>query len=371
MKIPKIVAGTAVAYALSLGTPAGGVSDEFVGTPGAAGAGWHALVYAGEEAEAAAAFDRALVRDPTSREALEGAAWLDFTHGHLARAFDRWRTYLELYPESEAAVAFVSTVRFFDGVVPAFDETPDFLLNLAARPDCPPATREVARRTAEELLVQAGRWEAAAALAEKQGYIDDVVTCGIFNRYGLADLDHRFEPEEKLEAAPAVTAGEARWRPIEGRFGRLDVEGALGFNLGVAYLTTKFDLPAGEYFLEVQGDDWFRAFVGGTEVLVNHPAAGPSKSLHRGRFTTPGGPQRLLLKTVKNNDSVYTTDGAWALKVRLLRAADLRPVAVKVDASDLASPGVPAVAVRAELPPAPTGTMAEFYNAFEAYAAGA
>ncbi len=367
--------------------PAVGVSDEFLGVADAADApaalaaasaagqwaraGWLAMVYVGDEAQARRFFARALAADADDAAALEGAAWLDFTQGRIDEAFAHRRRYLDIYPDGDAAVALVSTLRFFDGIVPTYDETPDFLLELAARPGCPQATRDAAERTAEALLLQFGRWEDAAALARERGYIDEFALCGIFNKYGLADIDYRFKPEEGLTSAPPVTLGEAAWRRVEGRFGLVDVEGMLGFNLGVAYATVVFDLPAGEYRLEVQGDDWFRAFLGGVEVLSNHPANGPSRSLHRGEFKTVGGRQRLLVKTLKNNDPIFNTDGEWAFKARFLRASDLAPVAVTPEGEDLAGSGVPALPLEDKPTQAPGGTLAQFYLALDEFAVSA
>ncbi len=367
--------------------PAVGVSDEFLGVADAADApaalaaasaagqwaraGWLAMVYVGDEAQARRFFARALAADADDAAALEGAAWLDFTQGRIDEAFAHRRRYLDIYPDGDAAVALVSTLRFFDGIVPTYDETPDFLLELAARPGCPQATRDAAERTAEALLLQFGRWEDAAALARERGYIDEFALCGIFNKYGLADIDYRFKPEESLTSAPPVTLGGAAWRRVEGRFGLVDVEGMLGFNLGVAYATVVFDLPAGEYWLEVQGDDWFRAFLGGVEVLSNHPANGPSRSFHRGEFKTVGGRQRLLVKTLKNNDPIFNTDGEWAFKARFLRASDLAPVAVTPEDDDLAGGGVPALPLEDEPTQAPGGTLAGFYLALDEFAVSA
>jgi Tfp pilus assembly protein PilF len=367
--------------------PAVGVSDEFLGVADAADApaalaaasaagqwaraGWLAMVYVGDEAQGRRFFARALAADADDAAALEGAAWLDFTQGRIDEAFAHWRRYLEIYPDGDAAVALVSTLRFFDGIVPTYDEAPDFLLELAARPGCPEATRDAAERTAEALLLQFGRWEDAAALARERGYVDEFALCGIFNKYGLADIDYRFKPEESLTSAPPVTLGEAAWRRVGGRFGLVDVEGALGFNLGVAYATVVFDLPAGEYCLEVQGDDWFRAFLGGVEVLSNHPANGPSRSLHRGEFKTVGGRQRLLIKTLKNNDPIFNTDGEWAFKARFLRASDLAPVAVTPEDDDLAGGGVPALPLEDKPTRGPGGTLAGFYLALDEFAVDA
>jgi len=367
--------------------PVGGVSDEFLGVDDAADApsalaaasaagqwgraGWLAMVYVGDEAQAREFFARALAADADDAAALEGAAWLDFTQGRIDEAFSYWRRYLELYPDGDAAGALVSTLRFFDGVVPTYYEAPDFLLELAARPGCPPATRDAAQRTAETLLLQFGRWEDAAALARERGYVGDVALCGIFNKYGLADIDHRFKPEESLTPAPPVTLGEAAWRRGEGRFGLIDVGGTLGSNVGVAYVTAVFELPAGEYWLEVQSDDWFRAFLGGVDVLSNHPGDGPSSSLHRGKFKAAGGRQRLLVKTLKNNDPLFDTDGEWAFKARFLRTSDLAPVAVAVEQDDFAEGGLPASSLADNPAPTPDGTLARFYRALDEFAVGA
>jgi tetratricopeptide (TPR) repeat protein len=367
--------------------PVGGVSDEFLGVADAADApaalaaasaagqwgraGWLAMVYTGDEAQAREFFARGLAADGEDAVALEGAAWLDFTQGRMDEAFTYWRRYLDLYPDGDAAGALISTLRFFDGVVPAYGEAPDFLLEVAARPGCPPVTRDAAQRTAEVLLLQFGRWEDAAALARERGCVGDVALCGIFNKYGLADIDHRFKPEESLTPTPPVTLGEAAWRRVDGRFGLIDAEGVLGFNLGVAYATAVFELPAGEYWLEVQGDDWFRAFLSGAEVLSNHPANGPSRSLHRGKFKVAGGRHRLLIKTLKNNDAIFNTDGEWAFKVRFLRTSDLTPVAVAVEQDDFASGGLPALPLADGPAPMPEGTLARFYRALAEFSAGA
>ena len=368
-------------------TPVGGVSDEFLGVADAADApaalaaasaagqwgraGWLAMVYAGDEAQAREFFARALAADGEDAAALEGAAWLDFTQGRMDEAFTYWRRYLDLYPDGDAAGALISTLRFFDGVVPAYGEAPDFLLEVAARPGCPPVTRDAAQRTAEVLLLQFGRWEDAAALARERGCVGDVALCGIFNKYGLADIDHRFKPEESLTPTPPVTLGEAAWRRVDGRFGLIDAEGVLGFNLGVAYATAVFELPAGEYWLEVQGDDWFRAFLSGVEVLSNHPANGPSRSLHRGKFKVAAGRHRLLIKTLKNNDAIFNTDAEWAFKVRFLRTSDLTPVAVAVEQDDFAVGGLPALPLADGPVPMPEGTLALFYRALAEFSAGA
>jgi Tfp pilus assembly protein PilF len=367
--------------------PAVGVSDELLGVTDAADgpaalaaasgagqwarAGWLAMVYAGDEAQARRFFTRALAADADDAAALEGAAWLDFTQGRIDTAFGRWRRYLELYPDGDAAAAFITTLRFFDGVVPAYAEAPDFLLELAVRAHCPPVTRDAARRVAEPLLLQFGRWEDAEALARERGYVSDFAVCGIFNKHGLADVDYTFEPEENLTAKPPVTLGEEIWRPVDDRFGRVDVGGALGFNMGAAYATAVFELPPGEYWLEVQSDDWFRAFLGGVEVLTNHPAAGPSRSLHRGRFKTVGGGQRLLIKTLKNNDAIFNTDEVWGFKARFLTTADLRPVVVAPRDDDYDGGGAAAVPLEDAPAPAPAGTMAGFYRALGYFAVGA
>jgi tetratricopeptide (TPR) repeat protein len=366
--------------------PAGGVSDEFLSAAGegeaaaalatavAGGewsrAGWLAMVYTGDEKQARAYFTRALEADGDDSAALEGTAWLDFTQGRIDDAFARWRRYLDLYPDGDAAEALISTLRFFDGIVPAYDEAPDFLLELAGRPGCPPATRDLARRTAEPLLLQFGRWREAETLAGERGYVNEFALCGIFNKYGLADIDGQFQPEERLTTSPPVTLGEAAWRRVEGRFGLIDVSGALGFNVGVAYATAAFELPGGEYWLEVQSDDWFRAYLGGVEVLSNHPADGPSSSLHRGRFTTAGGRQRLTIKTLKNNDAVFNTDGEWAFKLRFLRGSDFTPVAVVAGQEDFTARGVAAQPQVSVPPEPPDGTMAHFYRALAGFAAG-
>lgn len=367
--------------------PAFGVSDEFIGVTGEEGAaaalaaartagewaraGWLAMAYTGDEARAREFFARALAADAEDAAALEGAAWLDFTQGRIVSAFGRWRRYLELYPDGDAVVALISTLKFFDGVVPTYREAPDFLLELAARPDCPASARDAARRAAEPLLLQFGRWEDAAALARERGYVSEFALCGIFNKYGLADIDYAFEPEAKPAAAPPVTLGEAAWRPVEGRFGRVDVGGTLGFNVGVAYAAAVFDLPAGEYWLEVQTDDWFRAFLGGVDVLSNHPAAGPSRTLHRGRFATAGGRQRLLIKTLKNNDSVFATDGRWTFSARFLRCGDYGPVPVTAKRDDFYGGGAPAVSKPEAGGPPPGETLARFYGALNDFAVGA
>ncbi len=380
-----IIIGFACAAAFGA-VSAGGVSDEFIGiargedasaavTAAAARgewgrAGWLAMVYAGDETRARGFFARALEADADDAAALEGAAWLDFTQGRIADAFGRWRQYLERYPDGDAVEALISTLRFFDGIVPTYDEAPDILLELAERPGCPAAARDLAQRTAEQLLLQFGRWRDAEALADERGYVKEFAVCGIFNEYGLADIDHQFQPEEKLTKSPAVTLGEPAWRRIEGRFGLIDVGGALGFNVGVAYATAVFELPGGEYWLEVQGDDWFRAYLGGVEVLSNHPANGASSSLHRARFKVAGGRQRLLIKTLKNNDAVFNTDGEWAFKVRFLRASDLTPVVVAAVEDDLTARGVPAEPL-VSAPAGPSeGTMAHFYRALAEFAAG-
>jgi tetratricopeptide (TPR) repeat protein len=380
-----IIVGFACAAAFGV-VPADGVSDEFIGigrgedasaalAAAASGgewarAGWLAMVYAGDETEARAYFSRALAADAGDAAALEGAAWLDFTQGRIEDAFDRWRQYLERYPDGDAVEALISTLRFFDGIVPTYDEAPDFLLELAERPGCPAAARDLAQRTAEQLLLQFGRWRDAEALADERGYVDELAVCGIFNEYGLADIDYQFQPEEKLAESPPVTLGEPAWRRVESRFGLIDVGGALGFNVGVAYATAVFDLPGGEYWLEVQGDDWFRAYLGGVEVLSNHPTNGPSASLHRASFKVAGGRQRLLIKTLKNNDAVFNTDGEWAFKVRFLRASDLVPVIVAGEEDDFSEHGVPADPLAGAPPEQPKGTMAHFYRALAEFAAG-
>ena len=371
-------------WALALAAPALGVGDDFLGVTDegeaaatlasarAAGewgrAGWLAMAYTGDEEAAREYFARALAADADDAAALEGAAWLDFTQGRIPSAFGRWRRYLELYPGGDAATALVPTLRFFDGVANAYAETPDFLLALAARPGCPPATREAAERVAEPLLLQFGRWADAAALASERGYVDEFAVCGIFNAFGLADIERPFDPELELGDSPAVTLGDAAWRVVAGKFGRVDVGGALGFNMGVAYATTTFELPAGEYWLEVRTDDWFRAFVGGAEVLSNHPATGPSRSLHRGLFRTPGGRQRLLIKTLKNNDAIFNTDGRWVFAARVLRGDGFEPVAVAPAAADFDARGVPAVPVEVAAESPSRGPMARFYRAFGDYA---
>ncbi len=367
--------------------PAVGVSDDFLGVADVADApaalaaataagrwgraGWLAMVYTGDEVQARRFFARALAADGDDAAALEGIAWLDFTQGRIDAAFDRWRRYLELCPGGDAAAALIATLRFFDGVVPTYAAAPDFLLELAARPECPAATRDAARRAAEPLFQQSGRWEDAATLAREQGYVSNFAVSGIFNKHGLADVDYAFEPEQNLTAKPPVTSGEEIWRPVEGRCGRIDVGGALGFNAGAAYATAVFELPPGEYWLEVQSDDWFRAFLGGVEVATNHPAAGPSRSLHRGRFKTAGGRQRLLIKILKNNDAIFNTDGEWAFKARFLTTADLRPVAITPQDDDYSEGGAAAVPAGDEAGPAAPGTMARFYRALDYFAAGA
>ena len=377
---------TYIVIILALAAPAAAVRDDFLGvtdegeaaaalasarTAGEWGrAGWLAMVYAGDEEAAREYFARALAADADDAAALEGAAWLDFTQGRIPSAFDRWRRYLELYPGGDAAPAMVATLRFFDGVIESYAETPDFLLDLAARPGCPPATRIAAERVAEPLLLQFGRWEDAAALAERRGYIDEFAVCGIFNAYGMADIDRPFEPEIDLDDSPAVTLGDADWRAVAARLGRIDVGGALGFNMGVAYATATFELPAGEYWLEVQTDDWFRAYVGGVEVLSNHPGSAPSRSVHRGLFRTPGGRQRLLIKTLKNNDTIFNTDGRWIFAARVLRDDGAEPVAVVPAAGDFNSRGAPAAPAEARTEPAAEGTLARLYRAFGNYAEG-
>lgn len=370
----------------ALAAPASGVSDGFLGVTDegeaaaalasarAAGewgrAGWLAMVYTGDEEAARSYFARALAADADDAAALEGAAWLDFTQGRIPSAFERWRRYLDLYPGGEAAPAMISTLRFFDGVIEAYAEMPDFLLDLAARPGCPAATCSAAERVAEPLLLQFGRWDDAAALADARGYVNDFAVCGIFNACGLADIDRPFEPELNLDDSPAVTLGEGSWRVVGGKFGRVDVGGALGFNMGVAYATTTFELPAGEYWLEVQTDDWFRAFVGGVEVLSNHPATAPSRSVHRGLFRTPGGHQRLLIKTLKNNDTIFNNDGEWIFGARILGRDGFGPVAVSGAARDFGASGAPAAPVEVGAEAPADGTMARLYRAFGEFAAG-
>jgi Tfp pilus assembly protein PilF len=259
-------------------------------------------------------------------------------------------------------------LRFFDGVIEAYAETPDFLLGLAARPGCPPATRVAAERVAEPLLLQFGRWEDAAALADERGYVNEFAVCGVFNACGLADIDRPFEPELSLDDSPAVTMGDGAWRVVGGKFGRIDAGGALGFNMGAAYATATFELPAGEYWLEVQTDDWFRVFVGGVEVLSNHPASATGRSVHRGLFRTPGGRQRLLIKTLKNNDAIFNNDGRWIFAARFLRRDGFEPIAVAPTAGDFGVRGVPAVPVEVTAESPAGGPMARLYRAFGGYA---
>ncbi|MGD8717756.1 MAG: transglutaminase domain-containing protein [Candidatus Zixiibacteriota bacterium] len=366
--------------------PALGVTDEFLGVSsageapaalaGAAAAGewsragWLAMVFTGDEDAAEGYFKRALAADAEDAATLEGAAWLDFSRGRMPRAYERWQQYLELYPDGEAAVALISTLRFFDGIVPAYAQTPDFLLALARRPDCPAATRDAAGRVAESLLLQYGRWDDAKAWARERGYLMDFSVCGVYNEYGLADVDHAFGPEKAFTASPEVTAGEDGWRPVDSRFGAINVGGALGFNMGVAYATTTFDLPAGEFWLEIQGDDWFRAYLGGVEVMTNHPADGPARTLYRCRFKTNGGRQRLLIKTLQNNDPVYSTDGAWIFKARVLKADGATPANVTADAADMAAAGAPAVPLDTEDGDDGDGPMADFYAGFDDFTVG-
>jgi Tfp pilus assembly protein PilF len=377
---------THIIIVLALAAPAAAVQDDFLGVTDegeaaaalasarAAGewgrAGWLAMVYTGDEEAARGYFARALAADADDAAALEGAAWLDLTQGRIPSAFERWRRYLELYPGGDAAPAMIATLRFFDGVIEAYAETPDFLLDLAARPGCPPATRLAAERVAGPLLLQFGRWEDAAALADRRGYVNEFAVCGIFNACGLADIDRRFEPEFGVDDSPAVTLGDATWRVVGGNFGRIDVGGALGFNMGVAYATTTFELPAGEYWLEVQTDDWFRAYVGGAEVLANHPASAPSRTVRRGLFRTPGGRQRLLIKTLKNNDTIFNTDGRWIFAARVLREDGAEPVTVTPAAADFDVRGVPAFPADVAPESPPSGVVSRLYRAFGDYAVG-
>ncbi len=365
--------------------PAGAVADDFLAVAGegdapaalaearAAGAwsraGWLAMVYGGDEAVARELFARALAADGDDAAAIEGAAWLDFLQGRMEPAFAGWRRYLELYPGGDAALAFVTTLRLFDGVVASYPAAPDFLLELAAREDVPPAVRDAAARAAQGLLIQFGRWEDAAALAARQGYLENFALCGVFNKYGLADIDVPFEPETGLSAAPPVTLGEAAWRETQAHFGRVDGGGALGFAAGVAYATTTFTLPPGEYYLEVQSDDWYKAFLGGVEVMARDARdAGPT--LLRRRFATDGGRVRLLIKTIRNNDTYSQTDGRWAFKVRVLAAADMAPLTLATS-GDLGAVGDVSVAAKETArPAAPEGTMAAFYRGMALLAVG-
>lgn len=378
-----LVAAAALAAASSFA-----VSDDFLGVDAAADAGaalaaargagewsragWLAVVYAGDETLARELFAQALAADADDEAALEGVAWLDFGAGKMQPSFDAWRHYLDLYPGGDATPAFAAMIKLFDGVVPAYAEVADFLLARSARGDCPPASRDAMTRAAEAILPQLGRWDDAAALATRQGYLGPFAVCGIFHKYGLVDIDTPFAPEERLSAAPPVTAGDAAWRTVAPAYGAVDVGAALGRNMGTAYAVTTFELPAGQYLLEITSDDWYRAWLGGTAVATRHPRAG-GPAIVRAPFATAGGRQRLLVKSLPNNDAVLNTDGKWGFKIRVLRADTEQPVAAACEPTwegDAVAPAqIPAA------PPAPAaaegaGPMADFYRGLRLFTVG-
>lgn len=359
-----------------LGVPPEGDGRRAAAAARAAGeydrAGWIAFIHAGDEAAARADFARALAADPADTEALEGAAWLDFAQGRMAAALEARLRYLGAYPGGDGAPALVSTIRLFDGVVPSFREAVPLMRGLAADPGADPAAALAAGRVARQLLMQTGRWDDAQAWADAQGYIKEFALAGVYGRYGLADLDTPFEPDGALPARPAVTIGDRAWRLHKTAFGRADVWGATGAVYGAAYAAAAFDLPAGEYYLEISGDDWYRARMGKTELVVRHPRDGAGATVARARFRAAGGRQLLVIKTVPNFGSEFNTDGAWTFQARILRAADLKPVIVNAAAADIAAagPGEDVVRVEEPAPAVAAGAIASFYAGMDRVANG-
>ncbi|UCE27731.1 MAG: tetratricopeptide repeat protein [Candidatus Coatesbacteria bacterium] len=312
-----------------VGAAAAGAVEGFAVAGEYAEAGWFSMVYVGDEDAAEEYFDRALALDAGDADAIEGAAWLALTRGDMVRAYGLWTDYIGRYPYRVEAEVFARHVTLFDGTVSGYVDAADVLLAAARNTKATPEFSEAAKRTAVNLLLDAGRRAEAEEILNASGYLTGWDVCGVFGRAGMYDLFYEFPVEENPGSEPDVTYGRDEWVRSENDEYTIDFYGVLGSSDGVAYAKKDITVDGGPALLEVTGDDYFVVSYNGAEVLRHTPDGDIARTVHRAYLELPPGPARLLIKTRPNYDNTYAVDNYWDVSVRLLKPDSYEPLEVR------------------------------------------